>query len=61
MELMKYVEKYNYLKIEMEKSGTMYGLSDPRTIKYSQELDLLLNKVMKIRYLGIKGRKKQPV
>ena len=52
MELMKYVEEYKYLKIEMEKSGSIHGLSDPRTIKYSQDLDILINKMMKIRYPG---------
>lgn len=56
MELMKYVKEYNYLKVKMEKSGCMYGLCDTRTIKYSQDLDLLLNKLMKIRYPGLKRR-----
>ncbi|WP_155928511.1 aspartyl-phosphate phosphatase Spo0E family protein [Bacillus sp. UNC41MFS5] len=56
MELMKYVKEYNYLKVKMEKSGFMYGLCDTRTIKYSQDLDLLLNKLMKIRYPGLKRR-----
>ncbi|MBV7509057.1 aspartyl-phosphate phosphatase Spo0E family protein [Bacillus sp. sid0103] len=56
MELMKYVKEYNYLKVNMEKSGFMYGLCDTRTIKYSQDLDLLLNKLMKIRYPGLKRR-----
>lgn len=54
MELIKYVKEYNYLKTKMETSVLMYGLCDSRTIKYSQELDLLLNKVMKIRYTGLK-------
>ncbi|MDQ0197969.1 aspartyl-phosphate phosphatase Spo0E family protein [Neobacillus ginsengisoli] len=58
MELMKYVNEYNYLKVSMEKSGLMYGLCDTRTIKYSQDLDLLLNKVMKIRYPGLIERNK---
>ncbi len=53
---MKYVKEYNYLKVKMEKSGFMYGLCDTRTIKYSQDLDLLLNKLMKIRYPGLKRR-----
>ena len=56
MELMKYVKEYNYLKVNMEKSGLIYGLCDTRTIKYSQDLDLLLNKLMKIRYPGLKRR-----
>lgn len=55
---MKYVKEYNYLKVSMEKSGLMYGLCDTRTIKYSQDLDLLLNKVMKIRYPGLIERNK---
>jgi hypothetical protein len=54
MELMKYVKEYKNLKIKMETSGLMYGLCDSRTIKYSQELDLLLNQVMKFRYPGLK-------
>ncbi|MED1472118.1 aspartyl-phosphate phosphatase Spo0E family protein [Bacillus salipaludis] len=59
MELMKYVEEYQYLKIKMEKSGSIYGLSDPRTIKYSQDLDILINKMMKIRYPGLIRRIKR--
>lgn len=55
---MKYVKEYKYLKVCMEKSGLMYGLCDTRTIKYSQDLDLLLNKVMKIRYPGLIERNK---
>lgn len=47
MELMKYVKEYNDLKSKMETSALKYGLCDSRTIEYSQELDLLLNKVMK--------------
>ncbi|WP_076370558.1 aspartyl-phosphate phosphatase Spo0E family protein [Peribacillus simplex] len=31
----------------MESSALKYGLCDSRTIEYSQELDLLLNKIMK--------------
>ncbi|WP_034671354.1 Spo0E family sporulation regulatory protein-aspartic acid phosphatase [Ectobacillus panaciterrae] len=58
MELMKYVKEYKYLKVKIEESRLMYGLCDTRTIKYSQDLDLLLNKVMKIRYPGLIGRNK---
>ncbi|MCM3117608.1 aspartyl-phosphate phosphatase Spo0E family protein [Neobacillus sp. MER 74] len=53
---MKYVKEYNHLKVNMEKSGFMYGLCDTRTIKYSQDLDVLLNKLMEIRYPGLKKR-----
>ncbi|MFD4932383.1 aspartyl-phosphate phosphatase Spo0E family protein [Peribacillus butanolivorans] len=42
----------------METSALKYGLCDSRTIEYSQELDLLLNKVMKIRYTGLKQFKR---
>lgn len=42
----------------METLALKYGLCDSRTIEYSQELDLLLNKVMKIRYTGLKQFKR---
>ena len=42
------VDEYYFLKSELEIVVKTYGLSDPRTIKVSQDLDLLINKLMNI-------------
>ncbi len=50
MKLKKNLNEYNQFKREMEISAQKYGLTNPKTVEYSQKLDLVVNEFMMIKY-----------
>ncbi|EJS67189.1 Spo0E family sporulation regulatory protein-aspartic acid phosphatase [Bacillus cereus] len=50
MKLKKILNEYNQFKREMEISVQKYGLTNQKTVEFSQKLDLVVNEFMMIQY-----------
>ncbi|EJS75021.1 Spo0E family sporulation regulatory protein-aspartic acid phosphatase [Bacillus cereus] len=50
MKLKKNLNEYNQFKREMEISVQKYGLTNQKTVEFSQKLDLVVNEFMMIQY-----------
>jgi Spo0E like sporulation regulatory protein len=50
MKLKKKLNEYNQFKREMEISAQKYGLTNQKTVEFSQKLDLVVNEFMMIQY-----------
>ncbi|MED1557839.1 aspartyl-phosphate phosphatase Spo0E family protein [Bacillus paramycoides] len=50
MKLKKNLNEYNQFKREMEISAQKYGLTNQKTVEFSQKLDLVVNEFMVIKY-----------
>ncbi|KMN44598.1 aspartyl-phosphate phosphatase Spo0E family protein [Bacillus paramycoides] len=46
----KNLNEYNQFKREMEISAQKYGLTNQKTVEFSQKLDLVVNEFMMIKY-----------